>query len=60
MFSVKNAEHHFLLSGDTDGAIILWEFSVADREVFLLSSFIFSQNECVVLESLYRGQCTFL
>ncbi|KAJ7954147.1 elongator complex protein 2-like [Quillaja saponaria] len=31
-FSAKELERHYLLSGDADGAIILWEFSLIDRK----------------------------
>ncbi|KAL7240340.1 hypothetical protein ACSBR2_006067 [Camellia fascicularis] len=31
-FKAKNLELHFLLSGDADGAIILWELSLADKK----------------------------
>ncbi|XP_010279373.1 PREDICTED: elongator complex protein 2 [Nelumbo nucifera] len=31
-FKVQHLEQHFLLSGDTDGVIILWEFSLKDRK----------------------------
>ncbi|KAJ0095654.1 hypothetical protein Patl1_15093 [Pistacia atlantica] len=29
-FKVKHLEHHYLLSGDADGVIILWELSLSD------------------------------
>lgn len=29
----KNLERHYLLSGDADGTIFLWEFSLADKKV---------------------------
>ncbi|XP_002526286.2 elongator complex protein 2 isoform X2 [Ricinus communis] len=31
-FRAKNLGQHYLLSGDADGAIILWELSLADRK----------------------------
>lgn len=31
-FQAKELNQHFLLSGDTDGAIILWEYSLMDRK----------------------------
>ncbi|XP_031251939.1 elongator complex protein 2 [Pistacia vera] len=31
-FKVKHLEHHYLLSGDADGVIILWELSLSDRK----------------------------
>ncbi|KAJ7943101.1 elongator complex protein 2 [Quillaja saponaria] len=31
-FKAKDLERHYLLSGDADGAIILWEFSLIDRK----------------------------
>ncbi|KAL5828211.1 hypothetical protein ACOSQ4_020008 [Xanthoceras sorbifolium] len=31
-FKAKHLEHHYLLSGDADGFIILWEFSLADKK----------------------------
>lgn len=37
VFPVKHADHHFLLSGDTDGAILLWQLSLADKKVHFLS-----------------------
>lgn len=37
VFPVKHADHHFLLSGDTDGAILLWELSLADKKVHFWS-----------------------
>lgn len=33
MLAAKQLQHHFLLSGDADGAIILWELTLADRKV---------------------------
>ncbi|KAL1568382.1 Elongator subunit elp2 [Salvia divinorum] len=30
-FRAKNFERHYLLSGDADGAILLWEFSLANK-----------------------------
>ncbi|KAL0372653.1 UNVERIFIED_CONTAM: Elongator complex protein 2 [Sesamum calycinum] len=30
-FKAKNLERHYLLSGDADGTIFLWEYSLADR-----------------------------
>ncbi|KAL3830857.1 hypothetical protein ACJIZ3_019659 [Penstemon smallii] len=31
-FKAKNLERHYLLSGDSDGAIFLWEFSLVDKK----------------------------
>ncbi|CAI9785400.1 unnamed protein product [Fraxinus pennsylvanica] len=31
-FKAKHLERHYLLSGDADGAITLWEFSLADKK----------------------------
>ncbi|KAK1553454.1 hypothetical protein Q3G72_035458 [Acer saccharum] len=31
-FKAKHLEYHYLLSGDADGVIILWEFSIADKK----------------------------
>ncbi|CAI9096128.1 OLC1v1032208C1 [Oldenlandia corymbosa var. corymbosa] len=31
-FKAKDMERHFLLSGDADGVIILWEFSTGDKK----------------------------
>lgn len=31
-FKAKQLQHHFLLSGDAGGAIILWELTLADRK----------------------------
>jgi len=33
LYSAKELEKHYLLSGDADGAIILWEFSLLERKV---------------------------
>ena len=33
LFAAKHLELHYLLSGDADGAIILWEISLADNKV---------------------------
>ncbi|GFP84690.1 elongator complex protein 2 [Phtheirospermum japonicum] len=32
-FKAKNLQRHYLLSGDADGTILLWEFSLADNKV---------------------------
>lgn len=34
--SAKNMERHYLLSGDADGAIMLWELSLIDQKVVLV------------------------
>ncbi|KAL0296691.1 UNVERIFIED_CONTAM: Elongator complex protein 2 [Sesamum radiatum] len=31
-FKAKNLERHYLLSGDADGTIFLWEYSLADKK----------------------------
>lgn len=33
VFTAKHLERHYLLSGDTDGVIILWELSLVDKKV---------------------------
>jgi len=32
--TAQQLEQHYLLSGDADGAIMLWEFSLIDGKVF--------------------------
>jgi hypothetical protein len=41
-FAAKQLDRHYLLSGDTDGAIILWELTLADKKVicFFSSSYV--------------------
>lgn len=34
VFAAKEMERHYLLSGDADGVIILWEYSTVDNKVF--------------------------
>jgi hypothetical protein len=40
--AAKQLDRHYLLSGDTDGAIILWELTLADKKVicFFSSSYV--------------------
>jgi len=42
LLAAKQLDRHYLLSGDTDGAIILWELTLADKKVicFFSSSYV--------------------
>jgi len=39
VYTAKELELHYLLSGDADGAIILWELSLVDGKVHHVSLF---------------------
>lgn len=36
LFPAKHVERHYLLSGDAEGLIILWELSLSDGKVLFL------------------------
>jgi hypothetical protein len=42
LLAAKQLDRHYLLSGDTDGAIILWELTLAVKKVicFFSSSYV--------------------
>jgi hypothetical protein len=42
VYTAKELELHYLLSGDADGAIILWELSLVDGKVHHVSFFFFT------------------
>ncbi|KAL4319917.1 hypothetical protein GQ457_18G020960 [Hibiscus cannabinus] len=68
-FKAKHLERHYLLSGDADGTIILWELSVADNKwrlvlqlpqshkkgVTCITSFIVSQSDAIFATSSSDG-----
>ncbi|KAH6763057.1 elongator protein 2 [Perilla frutescens var. hirtella] len=68
-FKAKNLERHYLLSGDADGAILLWELSLADKKwrnvlqlpekhrkgVTCISAIVMSQTEVIFASSSSDG-----
>lgn len=56
-FTAKHLGRHYLLSGDANGAIILWELSNTERQVvtfelFFLSSIFRIHCLCVVCRAM--------
>ncbi|KAL6543796.1 Elongator subunit elp2 [Orobanche gracilis] len=68
-FKAKNFQKHYLLSGDADGTILLWDFSLADNKwrnvvqvpethkkgVTCISSILVSQTEALFASSSSDG-----
>ncbi|KAG6396598.1 hypothetical protein SASPL_142751 [Salvia splendens] len=68
-FRAKNFERHYLLSGDADGEILLWEFSLADKNwrnvlqvsekhkkcVTCISAIVLSQTDALFASSSSDG-----
>ncbi|OMO64059.1 hypothetical protein COLO4_32127 [Corchorus olitorius] len=68
-FKAKHLERHYLLSGDADGAIILWELSLADNKwkhvlqlpqshkkgITCITGFMFSQSDAIFATSSSDG-----
>ncbi|CAM9001138.1 unnamed protein product [Rhodiola kirilowii] len=69
-FKAKDLDKHFLLSGDAEGVIILWELSVLDRKwrhimqvpeshkkgVTCISSFMISKDEAIFASTSSDGK----
>ncbi|KAL0408903.1 UNVERIFIED_CONTAM: Elongator complex protein 2 [Sesamum radiatum] len=68
-FKAKNLERHYLLSGDADGTIFLWEYSLADKKwrdvlqvpekhkkgVTCISAIMLSQTDAIFASSSSDG-----